>query len=411
MQNSRYCSPVFETGNTFLDCVVLIDISRVCRRWREIALADPTLWATLYVSLNNPSARSLHRAIHYANACLGRSKNLPLTCYVSISCLDLLSPTTLLVEAVGAHEERWERAVIDIVRPSANRPHWDEFGRKQGHLQRAGTGHLKELRLSHSSWFTYDMTVPCPALEILRLFNLEFPRDLSKWLSLSPNLLELEVTVQFGGHNISSRQVEEWHTMMAKLQVVNVPMWLLPLLTCPALDKIIIRSLTENPDHLNHFVSFVKRNAAPLRALEIQDMGIFGATTAYGALPRVRRLVRPYLLPTIKSLTLSSPSSHFLDLLSKRGDTAVCLLPSLEHLELVGCEDIGRFAAIITLYWNLSSQRRVLKSVKLTQCFKSVPNLPLLVQRPGSDDLAELPEEWQGVAQCVKDGLVLELVR
>ncbi|KLO13695.1 hypothetical protein SCHPADRAFT_348746 [Schizopora paradoxa] len=99
MQNSRYCNPVFKTGDTFLDCVVLIDLTRVCRRWREIALADPTLWMTLHVSLRDPPILRLLQVADFVSACLERSENLPLTCYISISITGLLETAIPLLES------------------------------------------------------------------------------------------------------------------------------------------------------------------------------------------------------------------------------------------------------------------------------------------------------------------------
>ncbi len=110
--------PAFNGGNDLLDCIALIDISRVCCLWREISLADPTLWTTFCIRLRNPSADTLRKAMFYVDAVLGRSEALPLTCSIVIADLSDLQLAHPFVRALTSHETRWERVQINVTPPS-----------------------------------------------------------------------------------------------------------------------------------------------------------------------------------------------------------------------------------------------------------------------------------------------------
>lgn len=117
IQNSHPSTDTFHTGSRLLDCVSLIDISRVCRRWRDLALADATLWAAPYVYLNGPSTKTMRLATYFVKLCFQRSRGLPLNFSIIISKLKgvwQLHVLQSLWDAVVDHKDRWERIHIDF---------------------------------------------------------------------------------------------------------------------------------------------------------------------------------------------------------------------------------------------------------------------------------------------------------
>lgn len=179
---------VFSAADVLLDCVSLIDFSTVCRRWRDIALADPTLWAAPYMTLEEPSVKTISQATYFLDLCLKRSGRLPLTCLITISNAEgdvrLSHP---LVRALVAHETRWVNIRIDV--DDTRTPNSvicrevDLAPDPPFLLFDKGLPSLKELRIDHASWYTFSPTsitntsaesIPSiPSLEHLRLLDVQ----------------------------------------------------------------------------------------------------------------------------------------------------------------------------------------------------------------------------------------------
>ncbi|KLO08726.1 hypothetical protein SCHPADRAFT_908413 [Schizopora paradoxa] len=204
IQNSRVLPEIFKTGNNFHDCVALIDISRVCHLWREVALTDASIWSSIYILLDNPDAETLHQATYFISICFARSKDLPLICAISISDLDDLRFAYPLVQTLISHEARWSRISINITprpcslpkSPAISIPKNDEENDLQ--LKDAGAGLLKEFHFNLGAWLTYSLHSLLPALSTLHL-TCCMPRGcmytLMKWLPFTPNLQELVLKV------------------------------------------------------------------------------------------------------------------------------------------------------------------------------------------------------------------------
>jgi len=273
-------------------------------------------------------------------------------------------------------------------------------------LSHAGSRYLKELHLNHASWYDYEVSFPHPSLNYLHLFDFYHEIDMWTWLRRMPNLLELKLTMDL----YSESQLwgirggtEGWHTTLEKLQILQAPICALQLLTCPALEKLIIASLTEHLNDLTDFRNFIHQCSNHCRSLSFQHVShrVF-----------IDEFCR-YLLPIIRSLSLPKDVDvgHLLELLSEKatdGDLTETFrfVPELENLEVIDYDmyDID-FSKFIAARWN--ARNRTLKSVTLVRCSCSGAAFP---EFKVGEEPAKLPSDLQPVQKCVNDGLLLEII-
>jgi len=85
-----------------------VQLSQVCRRWREVALSTPALWTRIRVSYRDGSKDPSHRI----NLSLSRSMNLPIIIYQNVT-VELGRPGTQAYTLVFS--------IVRILRPSSNR--------------------------------------------------------------------------------------------------------------------------------------------------------------------------------------------------------------------------------------------------------------------------------------------------
>ncbi len=111
-------SPELEDFFSTRDCIYPDDIASVCRRWREIALSDPALWSTLFLSLRCSTNKSLRRSIKAVDHCLERSRNIPLSCFITSTFEPLQRSHDRLVLrllcALFEHQKRWRAVKIHL---------------------------------------------------------------------------------------------------------------------------------------------------------------------------------------------------------------------------------------------------------------------------------------------------------
>ncbi len=99
-------------------CISPDDIASVCRRWREIALSDPALWSTLFISLRHSTDETLRRSIKVLDHCLERSRNMPFSCFITCGTHHInpnnhhlaLRLLCMLLE----HQKRWRAIEIRL---------------------------------------------------------------------------------------------------------------------------------------------------------------------------------------------------------------------------------------------------------------------------------------------------------
>ncbi|KLO04683.1 hypothetical protein SCHPADRAFT_896846 [Schizopora paradoxa] len=424
IHNSRIFPNAFKTENTFRECVVLIDISRVCRRWRKVALTNPSLWSTLCVHLHDPSVKTLRQAAKFAEFCLARSQNHPLTCAITISHLKDLWLAHPLMQVVASHQSHWSRIAVDIT-PLPQPPEGASVdANAEEHsivLKNVGARTLKEFRSNIGSWLEYSMSEPLPALQSLRIVGYPFTGciyHLAKWLPLAPNLLELEVT--FGDDRFSKHASEHKkrvegatrremgrnpHFLLPNLRSLNVWPLLLPYLTCPSLERYVMEYIPWNPKNSRNFVEFIERSApSTLRTLEMKSSSSFLTI----------RPVLDYLLPTITHLLVTSPGEVFFNIFSGRSKDGLGfrLLPGLEHLEITNCADICLpfFLRLVTARWDIGVPHRTLKSVRLKKCFEDIAIPEILLSPPsGGIDLTQVEEKWRVMARIVNEGFLISV--
>ncbi|KLO08719.1 hypothetical protein SCHPADRAFT_598383 [Schizopora paradoxa] len=428
IQNTRVYPSIFTTGNNFQDCVSLIDISRVCRRWREVALTDSSLWSSIYILLDNPTAKTLRQATCFASICLARSKDLPLTCAISITDfknLDHLPFAYPLVQTLISHEARWSQIAFNLTPSPGFRSSKSSAKSisKSGYsspLRTAGAGLLKEFQFSPGPWLTYSMAEPLPAMESLKTTSYKVygcMYTLMKWLPLTPNLSELELRMgdEYFHAYIAKQDEEFWmaaaqetevrpHFVLPNLRTLTIWPTLFPYLTCPALEKYVIeRSSSRHQDVTNYF-DFIKRSGTPssFRTIEIrkQDDELYIAD------------VQDYFLPTITNFSITSPGKNFYETFSERSPdgNGFRLLPMLEHLEITDCADVRLplLSSILTSRWDIRVPQRTLKSVKLNRRF-TISSIPEILLSPPSKgiDVTQVGEDWREIARCVNEGLSL----
>ncbi|KLO08729.1 hypothetical protein SCHPADRAFT_944227 [Schizopora paradoxa] len=289
IQNWRVLPKIFKSKNDFNECVALIDISQVCRRWRDVALANPTLWSSLHIDLLDPSSKTLRKVAYFAEVCFARSRDLPLICAISISHLDNFRLAHPLLLALVVHEARWSQIAINLTRPRRQVTPFPVFpemvrdtsGDYDIHLNNAGAGLLKEFQLNLQSWFSFSMTNPFQRLATLRIAHSDLlvlddaQGTIAKWLPLASNLTELEITkddsrVSFAAvqHKVrleSKPRLFRPPVLLPKLRVLLASPTLLPKLTCPALEKYILNYLPPSKTFSTSW-NAVNPRCAPLKS-------------------------------------------------------------------------------------------------------------------------------------------------
>ncbi len=256
------------------DCVSPDDIAIVCRHWREIALADASLWSTLFLSLRLSTSEMLKRAIKLLDHCLERSKNMPFSCFITfghdhVREFDhrlLFRLTCPLVE----HQRRWK--AIQIQLPYIKE---DESDVPEGPfppyftLDAEHLGMLEAVSVEVTWMYRFRGTRPLSSLTFLELI-LAYDIDVTEWLRRCPNLVKLSI------FDIEPKR-DSWNTTgcpftLRKLRYLKLdgPLSALQLLDCPALEDLSIKA-SGILSHLNNFIS----RCPPLQTLRV--MNIWGA--------------------------------------------------------------------------------------------------------------------------------------
>ncbi|KLO08711.1 hypothetical protein SCHPADRAFT_1000753 [Schizopora paradoxa] len=431
IRNSHIPHLTFTTGNIFQDCVALINISRVCRRWRELALTDPSFWSSIHIHLDDPTAETLRQAAYFADVCYSRSKDLPLTIFITLANLSDLRIAHLLLQSVISHEARWTRIAINLT-PNPRSPESSAIPFPESHdgateehdlsLRNAGSSHLKEFQCNLGTLFTYSMTEPLPALESLKITCYKLTGclyTLTKWLPLAPNLQELDLTVHYDCFvaYCTERNEQAWmtaaqetrvrpHFVLPALRTLNAWAPLIPYFTCPALERYVMDMISWRSQDLINYLEFIERSGAPssFRTIEIRR-----PNDLLNIAP-----VRAYFVQSITNVVVISPGELFFDFFLERSEDGqdFAILPGLEYLEITGFVDayFGHFSTLVTSRWDIGAPRRALKSVKLEDCFWSspIPELLLSPTRAGID-LTLVEERWREIARCVNEGLLLSI--
>ncbi|KAJ7266729.1 hypothetical protein C8J57DRAFT_376872 [Mycena rebaudengoi] len=295
----------------------------VCRSWRTIALATPSLWAT--ISILRPSGQvedsSESVGLRFARAPDAR---------LSVSlCGDI---------GYARH---------DVVHENAHR--------------------IRSLALYHLPYDAFkEMEGVFPALESLTFTPVEADQNwyspnrdderLSAFRCLAmmcaaPNLAECTFdNVIFSGCDRASLST---HTSLRNLQLYNAD--ILRCLELPALESLSISDFS-----ITHgqFLEFLTRSSAPLQSLNM-DMGWLKRQPEEWSIDQVESLWR--LVPLLTDLTIKKTSSSFpiIELLASGSHQ---LLPNLRKLTLLGfTPDDSQYKMVVRILYSRRSQLQMFR--------------------------------------------------
>ncbi|KAJ6483098.1 hypothetical protein C8R45DRAFT_904414, partial [Mycena sanguinolenta] len=85
-------------------------LTKICRKWREVALATPALWRAIQLTTER-SAMPIERVNQISEVWLGRSGSRPLS--IDIDFAPLGTFTSAAFTAILAHRARWEHLKFD----------------------------------------------------------------------------------------------------------------------------------------------------------------------------------------------------------------------------------------------------------------------------------------------------------
>jgi len=265
--------PEFKAGSSKIGYISPDDIASVCRRWREIALSDPSIWSTLFLSLGRPTEKSLRRAIRVLDHCLERSGGMPFSCFITFGFVERSNYhlALRLLCALLEHQERW-RAIE--IRPSFALLYDLDNNNDLPYfmLRVEDLGNLEKLSLGRTHAFRFFGLSHLPSLTSLEL-DMHHDSGTIEWLLRSPNIEKLYISAE-------ASDGDDWDstrrpTTLAKLRYLKLdaPLSSLQLLDCPALEDLSVRD--PEYEHMSHFHNFISR-CPPLNTLRIQSFwGIF----------------------------------------------------------------------------------------------------------------------------------------
>ncbi len=364
--------PEFEDGPSTSDCISPDDIAIVCRRWREIVLSDPSLWSTLLLSLRNSTDKTLRRAIKALQHCLERSRTMPLSCFVIFDADQPEQPSyhlaLRLLRTLLENQKRWRAIGFRIpygLRYDLNDalPHFC--------LHSEELSMLEEINVDGTATFRICGTSQLLSLTSLEL-DLDNGRDTTDWVLRAPNLEKLSITAII--LDVNELDTTRCPITLEKLRYLTLdsPLSALQLLDCPALEELTIKNYEHQSTSLFH--NFLSQ-CPPLRAFRVQNIyGAFDLTIRESLIASSPRNIAFTWMGGSYASSLAFTTALFKALLETRthtsnaGSGALCLLPNLQGLELVGFSlALASFRELVATRWN--AQERRLRSVKLTGCF------------------------------------------
>lgn len=225
-----------------------LNVPLVCRRWRQIAISHPHLWAAFSICYSS-GVKDVSCIHSFLDVILPRSGNAPLCIRFSYMCRDVGDEETHLFQRIMNTHHRWQRMYLEAT---------------AGWARASST--LKNVRLS-------DM----PYLEDLRWDNkwgfMDSKHDGSGGVfdvSASPRLISLDVV---GKYQIIMNREESFHTDIRKFRYEpdghdHWPrnQWSFPVvLSCRPLASFVFR--VHNPDS---FIPFSDDDV--VRAFELPSL-------------------------------------------------------------------------------------------------------------------------------------------
>lgn len=374
-------------------CLSPLNLSRVCRSWRDITLTSAQLWSQWCLNIpDSPTVQS--KCAHFLQQCLDWSADVPLTVHLTLNGAHTINGE--LIDVISASQKRWSWVEITTGDPTMVYNAADLAKAKLTHAGFTGVGKLRELSDDLTFHFLNELILESCTCDFLNL------------LHTSPNLANLSITgtTRYHWDSTGSLGPPVRLDRLRRLRTDCAGNSLLNKLACPELQRLeVILDLSAFlgvHDSMTNWWLFLKRNQLSLDSfvLGYHFMTLDGLCRVTAA--DLLRILR--LLPLLTSLDValdvgdeSEPS--FFDSLAlhspaRPGQAHVC--PQLESITLrwrTNCEaDLFR---LIETRWRAPPRR--LARIRLC-CFDQFSFF-------SGRSTKSLPESWDVVSRCIAEGL------
>jgi len=407
---SSYASSVnattLEHWRTFFSNVFPMNLTGVCRSWRQVALWTRALWSTFYVQIHNSSHKALSMAECFVKRFLRRSGDCTVKCGIRFTGTLKFTRACDSVRRLLEHQERWEE--VDI-----------SFGKRQSEgvsdstLDLAKLTSLRALRVDGTFWDCAGVdpgivdddsphpenALQLPSLRTAKLINLR-PLTYLGILTVAPNLTELSLhicdNISNGRHIIlpALRKLEivQYSASAPDESLTSILKWL----ECRALEELSVERLAT--PHPVEFIAFVVRCRldATISSLHLQ----YAHNFLLDAQHELYILVLLRLLKSLRSLAVHGSISKLLvsSLGRTNDDNSIHLCPHLEELVLgKATADANVYTDLVRARWNAPGKR--IKSMTFLDCNT----------RSGMDETAQELTFIHGVDACIQEGLKLDI--
>ncbi|KAL0071134.1 hypothetical protein AAF712_001692 [Marasmius tenuissimus] len=381
-------------------------VSRVCGRWRDIALSTPRIWSTIslrFEGWTKGNGGRLDRLQSLLVSFLQRSKNMPLT--VNLNSLrvekqDEIDGVVKTLEGLLNHSTRWQH--LDCTHSLLALP---AFQSLRNRLPELKSLYVESGMRDNSSSLFHD----CPSLTSISISpdswsDSDFPLHQMKTLSLRRSYAPAALAVlrsctnayQLEMHSIGGMSRPDTdHIILPKIRQLTITaeneedaMTVFQFSTLQSLTSLEIRRSSVNSVDWNRWdlgpvKDFFLRSSCALTSLKIGSVPLSDEET-------IQLLL---LMPTLTNLSIEEYPKHgknkivtdaFLQLLSSDEDElASSFLPSLNHLDLIVHLSSLHIPSLIHAIasrapddmGNISESSCGLRSVTLTVMAKEKPDM------------------------------------
>ncbi|KAJ7621918.1 hypothetical protein DFH06DRAFT_768793 [Mycena polygramma] len=322
-------------------------LAQICRRWREICLEMPTLWAS--VAFDNT------RSVGLLETWLSRARNRPLT--ISLESTNEERGRRML-QAIKLHSSQWHDVHFTLPWASFHQLHQSAFPLLQRLTLLVSAGPdwdatSDDVIIDAPLLLYAEVQFPClkfaRPLEQLATLHYQYQaylpeaNDLVAFLQWCPNLLDLSC-VCWGGWGselyIPPRPPLELCSVRAlKLHTETV----LPQLTLPCLERLEISSILDVEAATPALQAFVSRSSCDVQFLSV--------SLRYVTVPQVQSFLRA--VNSILQLKLCYDSTAEFEL-HMQALQCIGVLPHLKHLELPAHRGDGNryyFRHLLDMLW------------------------------------------------------------
>lgn len=387
-----------------------MNLTRICRSWRNAALNTRSLWSVWFIEMGAPSKKALSMLKGFLKQFIRRSGDFTLKFHIRFTGKFDIVEACNAVEPLLDHQDRWEEAEC-------------RFEGNEGDVSPGLTLDLSKLlslqnlRVNGSVWDCdgYDPAILQPKsplsdtylkLSSLRTVELVGLPSLAYYtiLSASPTITELKIDV-WDRFSVPTGRVVVLPTLR-KLDVHNSfpileddgrRLSLLHLRECKALEEFSIHCLPRpHPFVLSHFLD---RNELDDKLLSVRLQFLDGCPPSNIHDEAIITILLRRL-SSLRSLTLHGALTRFTVLMfGSDGDLLPIMCPLLEEVvfEKITAED-AMYTEAINARWNAP-----------TRCIKSWSFVDCNVVRLSQPDETRRLTYIDGVDACIKGGLKLAI--